>query len=88
MTALKQASLASHDNRHKLFLQIIDLLWNYDDQGLRDLADEAGCHWVTLYSWKSGRVTSPQLNKIAGVAGAMGYELTLVKRRAALRRVK
>ena len=77
------------DTRHAIFLQIIGLLWEYGDAGLRELADEAGCHWVTLYAWRSGRTTSPRLDKIVAVAVALGWEITIVKQKATkLRAVK
>ena len=77
------------DSRHELFLQIITLLWDYNDAGLCELAQTANCHWTTLYKWKSGGTTAPRLDKIAAVALAMGYDIVLTKRsKPALRRVK
>lgn len=78
----------SQDTRHQIFLQIIAILWEHDGASMLDLADRAGCHWTTLYNWRTGVVGAPRLDKIADVAQELGYELTLVKRRAALRRVK
>ena len=72
----------SEDARHTLFLEIIGMLWRYNDAGLQHIAAQAGCHWVTLYSWKSGRTTAPRLDKIAAVALALGYELKLVRKGA------
>lgn len=86
---MKAQLKVSHDVRHKVFLEIIGMLWGHNDAGLKDLADAAGCHWVTLYAWRSGRTTAPRLDKIAGVALALGYEITLLRRkRPTLRAVK
>lgn len=60
------------------------------DSQLKDLADTAGCHWVTLYKWRGGTTYFPQLHKIVDVAAALGYRLTLesTRRRPSIRRVK
>jgi DNA-binding phage protein len=79
-----------HDHRHDVFLQVIDMLYDYTDVGLKEIADQAKCHWTTLYNWKAGKTGTPQLNKIAAVAAVLGYELRLhrTSRKPVLRRVK
>ena len=77
------------DSRHELFMQIIGMLWGYNDAGLCELAEAANCHWTTLYKWKSGGTMTPRLDKIAAVALAMGYDIVLKKRgKPTLRMIK
>jgi hypothetical protein len=87
---MKAKPAVQQDARHQIFIQIIDLLWAYEGQPLKALADEAGVHWTTLYKWQRGGTYAPRLDKIAAVAIVLGYEIHL-KRTAgapALRRVK
>ena len=74
-----------------VFLDIIDELRYKTDEELRQVAEDAGCHWVTLYSWMAGNVTAPQVRTLFPVARALGYEITLVarkKKKAKLYRIK
>jgi hypothetical protein len=87
---MKTNPVHKQDARHAIFLQIIDLLWGYQGEALKDLAEAAGVHWTTLYKWQRGGTYAPRLDKIAAVAAVMGYTVVL-KRTAgvpALRRVK
>lgn len=81
--------------REAIFIEIIHELWKYDTEGAKDIAERAGCHWVTLFAWKSGRTNSPRIDKLAPVARVLGYEIVLNKTTAwgkktirPLRRVK
>lgn len=81
----------SHDPREDIFIEIIRELWGYDTEGIKSIAARAGCHWVTLFAWKSGRTNYPQLNKIAAVARALGFNLVLQRNTVTnhkLRRIK
>jgi len=69
------------DTREAIFIDIIHELWKYSDAGMKDIAEQAGCHWVTLYAWKSGRTNTPRLDKIASVARVLGYDIILQKRK-------
>ena len=77
MKALK----LSEETREAIFIDIIHELWKYSDEGLKDIAEQAGCHWVTLYAWKSGRTNAPRLDKLAPVARVLGYDIILQKRK-------
>lgn len=81
---------SNQDHRHAIFMQIIDLLWGYDGQDLKGLAEQAGIHWTTLYKWQRGGTYAPRLDKIAAVAAVMGYTIVLKRTSTmpALRRVK
>lgn len=67
------------DPRTEVFLQIIAELWRLDDSQIRKLADDAGVHYMTLYSWRYARTTHPRINTLVKVAAQLGYELTLKK---------
>jgi predicted transcriptional regulator len=88
---MAQASaVQQHDTRHAIFMQIIDLLWGYEGQDLKDLAEHANVHWTTLYKWQRGGTYAPRLDKIAAVAAVMGYTIVLKRTSTipTLRRVK
>ncbi len=89
-TAQRRADAPLRDTRHEIFLKIIDLLGGYEGQALKDLADEAGVHFTTIYNWQRGDVFCPQFNKVAAVAVALGYTLVLKhnSNKPVLRRVK
>jgi DNA-binding phage protein len=75
---MAQASaVQKQDTRHAIFLQIIDLLWGYQGEDLKGLAEEAGIHWTTLYKWQRGGTYAPRLDKTAAVAAVMGYTIVL-----------
>lgn len=69
----------NEDTREEIFIDLIHELWKYDDAGLRTLAEQAGCHWVTLYNWKSGRTNTPRIDKLAPVARVLGYAIVMLK---------
>jgi glycosyltransferase A (GT-A) superfamily protein (DUF2064 family) len=87
---MKTAQAQTTDNRHQIFLQIIDLLWGYTGEDLKALAERSGLHWTTLYKWQRGDTYAPRLDKIAAVAAVMGYTIALKRTSTipALRRVK
>ena len=85
-----QKRLKAEDVRHEVFRQLLDLLWGYHGEALKDLADEAGMHWTTIYAWQRGLTYAPRIDKIAAVAAVVGYKLELEISSATpvLRRVK
>ena len=68
------------DGREAIFLQVIDELQEYTDYGKRDIAEQAGVHWTTLYYWIAGRTQKPRLDTVCRVARALGFDLSLVRR--------
>ena len=87
---MKAQKLEAEDRRHAVFRQLLDLLWGYNGEALKELADEAGIHWTTIYAWQRGTTYAPRIDKIAAVAKVLGYTLTLTKSSStpALRRIK
>jgi DNA-binding phage protein len=86
---MKTKKLTKLDQRTKLLLDMIDILWQYNDAGLCDLAAEAGVHWTTLYNWKAGKTTHPRIDTLVKVATVLGMEIRLVKiKKPKLRLVK
>lgn len=85
-----QKRLKAEDVRHEVFRQLLDLLWGYHGEALKDLADEAGMHWTTIYAWQRGLTYAPRIDKIAAVAAVVGYrlELKISSATPVLRRVK
>jgi hypothetical protein len=78
MKALK----LNKETREAIFIDIIHELWKYGDEGIKDIAEQAGCHWTTLYAWKSGATNAPRLDKLAPVARVLGYDIILRKTKA------
>ena len=72
----------NEDTREAIFLDLIHELWKYSDEGLRDIAAQAGCHWGTLYNWKAGKTGAPRIDKLAPVARVLGYNIVLQKVKA------
>lgn len=72
----------TEETREAIFLDLIHELWKYSDEGLRDIAYQAGCHWTTLYAWKAGKTGSPRIDKLAPVARVLGYNIVLQKVKA------
>lgn len=74
----------------QLFCEIIELIppqWG----AMKLLADEAGVTAQTLWNWAYGTTSNPYLRNIIKVAGALGYNVALVKQKGhkpVLRRVK
>ncbi len=78
MKALK----LNEETREAIFIDIIHELWKYSTEGIKDIAEQAGVHWTTLYAWKSGATNAPRLDKIAPVARVLGYDIILRKTKA------
>ena len=76
---MKTKLVLNADSREEIFIDLIHELWKYNDEGLRDIAEQAGCHWVTLYAWKSGKTMAPRIDKLAPVARVLGYNIVLQK---------
>jgi hypothetical protein len=74
---MKAKPIRTTDNRHQVFLQVLDLLWSYTGEDLRALAERSGLHWTTIYKWQRGETYAPRLDKIAAVAAALGYTVAL-----------
>ena len=74
--------------REAIVDQIVDIIDGLNDQGKKDLADEAEVHWTTMYNWISGKVRKPRIDTLAKVARALGYDIALrAKHKARLRKV-
>ena len=86
--ALKAKKKLTISDREKIFAEVIDELCIYTDVGLRDIASRAGCHWGTLYAWCAGKVIAPRISTLFPVARALGFEITIAKKRTTLRVVK
>jgi predicted ArsR family transcriptional regulator len=79
---MKSKLILNADTREEIFLDLIHELWKYSDEGLREIAEQAGCHWGTLYNWKAGKTMAPRIDKLAPVARVLGYNVTLTKIKA------
>lgn len=79
---MKTKLVLNTETREEIFLDMIHELWKYSDEGLRDIAAQAGCHWTTLYAWKSGATMAPRIDKLAPVARVLGYNIVLQKVKA------
>lgn len=88
MARPRKVDMADARVREKIFMEIIDHLNRYNDAEKRWIADAAGVHWGTLYSWCSLRTWSPQIRTLAGVARALGYEVVLKRQRPAPPKLK
>lgn len=88
--ARRKVKLDTDDQRASLFMEIIGHLMRYNDEEKRNIAEEAGVHWVTLYSWCSGITQKPRIDTLSKVAEALGYEIVLkrVNVKAALKVIK
>lgn len=65
------------DPRAVIFLELIHELWKYGNFHIKDIAEEAGVHFTTLYNWRNAKVVSPRLNTLIAVAEALGYTVEL-----------
>ncbi len=63
--------------RDKIFIEMIEMLWQYTDEGLKQIAYDAGVHWGTLYSWKSAHTMKPRIDTLCKVAKVLGFEIVL-----------
>lgn len=86
---MKKKRSNKNNYRDDLFLKLIKILWSYNDEELKDIADKAQVHWTTLYNWKSARIMNPHINNMVRVAAACGHEFVLVAKseRAKIRRI-
>lgn len=64
------------DSEFDLFLELIEILTPLD---LAAVANEAGVCYGTLWQWLYGSTTKPRLDTLVKVAGAVGYDLVLVR---------
>lgn len=78
----RAVKLDTKDRRAKLFLDVIGILMRYDDTEKRELALQAGVHWVTLYAWCSGKTNAPRIDTLVKVASALGFEIFLHRKTA------
>lgn len=74
------------DNRDQIFVDLLDYVQDLTNAERVELAEQAGVHQMTLYFWCSGKTVAPRINTLCRVAYALGLELTLVRRKAKLRR--
>lgn len=72
--------------RTKIFQDLVAILEPMGWAQLEDIAETAGISAVTLYFWVSGKTTHPRLSTLVPVADALGYDVTLTRRKAVLRR--
>ena len=73
------------DNRHPVFLSIVDDLHIYGAKGLAAIAVDAEVGIATLYYWLNGTTRRPRIGTLHKVARVLGYEIVLQRRQAALR---
>lgn len=66
-----------NDPREQIFLEMISILWQFDGEGMKRIADEANVHWTTVYNWRNAVVMTPRLDKLVAVALVLGYEVVL-----------
>lgn len=52
------------------------------------LAARCGCSTSTIYAFRSGRTAWPRGQTLLALAEALGFEIAIVRKRAALRSVK
>lgn len=88
MAKAKKADLSSPLERERIFLEIIEHLSRYNDAEKRWIAETAGIHWGTLYSWCSLKTWAPQIRTLAPVARALGYDIVLKRQRPAPPKLK
>jgi len=71
----------------QIFCEIIEQIpehWG----GMVLLAEEAGVTAQTLWNWAYGTTQNPYLRNIIKVARALGYEVTLVRRRTPATKIR
>jgi DNA-binding phage protein len=77
MARNKKIRIDTEERRTALFLQVLGCLWRYSDIEKKAVAEEAGCHWTTLYNWCAGKTTHPRIDTLTKVAAALGFEIVL-----------
>lgn len=80
MSAAKKLGKQATTSRAKVFDQIVDILHDYRDGQLKQVADAACIHHMTLYWWKTGVTLRPRIDTLVAVAAVLGYEIELVRR--------
>lgn len=77
-TAKQQAvQQYTEQNKHQVFLTIINELIPLTRDQIMVTAGDAGVSPTTLMKWRSGDVAFPRFDRLARVAGALGYEIEL-----------
>jgi transcriptional regulator with XRE-family HTH domain len=72
-TAIYQINRQNGTGLASLFIQIrIEIMYCC----IEDLAERAGVHISTLYSWRDGKVQMPLADNLINVATALGYIVT------------
>lgn len=65
--------------RHKLFLEIIAELHNYN---IQSVAEHSRVSSVTLYNWMQGKVYAPRTDTLFRVADTLGLDICWYKKKA------
>lgn len=63
--------------REEVFLEIIQELWRYGGDEIKELANEAGVHYSTIYNWRNAKTLSPRISTFIAVAKVLGYTVVL-----------
>lgn len=64
-----------------VYLQVVEHLHYLTPEELAQLALDAGVCKSTLYNWRGCYVFAPRICTLYAVSRALGYEITMVKRR-------
>lgn len=72
-------------NRCDLFLELVSKLQRKSNEQLKQIAEEAGVVCQTLHNWAYGETFNPHLNTIIKVSTAMGYQVSLVRKKTKLK---
>ena len=78
----KTSSPNASDQRHEVFLTLIAALARAH---LPLVAERAGVSYPTLWKWLYGDVVHPHSRTLFAVADALGFTITLTRRRGAPR---
>lgn len=65
----------SRDERKRLFCDVVERLGDYK---LKDVANESGVSYTTLFNWCYGATVSPILRTILDVCDAINYKVVLI----------
>ena len=71
--------------RTNLFIELVSILQRKSNEQFKLIAEEAGVTTQTLNNWAWGETFNPHLNTIIKVSGAMGYEITMHRKKPQLR---
>lgn len=72
MASVLKVTKADFEERHELFLALLDDL---EDYNIADVAERSGIAVPTLYTWLAGKVVAPSSRTLFAVAEALGYRL-------------